>query len=231
MGREEGDAPVERNVETVVERDVLVAAEAFAREQHSRDSSGHDWWHIARVRTLARAIAREEGADAYVCELAALLHDVADAKLAGDDATGQRRVRDWLETHGVAPDVTAHVMEIIVTMSFAGGNRPPMRTLEGRVVQDADRLDAIGAIGIARAFAFGGSRGRAMHDPGERPRTYADKAEYNASGAATITHFHEKLLLLKDRMNTPYARRLAEQRHRYMLAFLDEFAAEWDGER
>jgi uncharacterized protein len=221
----------ERQTHVNVERDILTAAEAFAREQHSRDSSGHDWWHIARVRTLAQSIAREEGADVYVCALAALLHDVADAKIAGDDATGQRRVRDWLEAHGVAPDVTAYVMEIIATMSFAGGNRPPMRTLEGRVVQDADRLDAIGAIGIARAFAFGGSRGRALHDPGEQPRAYADKAEYSASGAATITHFHEKLLLLKDRMNTAYARRLAEGRHRYMLAFLDEFAAEWDGER
>jgi uncharacterized protein len=231
MGREEGQTHVDVGSESDVERDILTAAAAFAREQHSRDSSGHDWWHIARVRTLARAIAREEGADAYVCALAALLHDVADAKIAGDDATGQRRVRAWLEAHGVAPDVTAHVMEIIATMSFAGGNRPPMRTLEGRVVQDADRLDAIGAIGIARAFAFGGSRGRAMHDPDERPRAYAGKAEYSASGAATITHFHEKLLLLKDRMNTVYARRLAEDRHRYMLAFLDEFAAEWDGER
>jgi len=231
MANEEGDARVERDVETDVERGVLAAAEAFARAQHSRDSSGHDWWHIARVRTLAEVIAREEGADTYVCALAALLHDVADAKIAGDDETGQRRVRDWLEAHGVAPDVTAHVMEIIATMSFAGGNRPPMRTLEGRVAQDADRLDAIGAIGIARAFAFGGSRGRAMHDPAERARTYAGKAEYSASGAATITHFHEKLLLLKDRMNTAYARRLAEERHRYMLAFLDEFAAEWDGER
>ena len=210
---------------------ILADAEAFARDVLTGESSGHDWWHIARVRTLARAIAHEEGADAYVCVLAALLHDVADAKLAGDEETGQHRVRDWLETHDVVPDVTAHVMEIIATMSFAGGNRPPMRTLEGKVVQDADRLDAIGAIGIARAFAFGGSRGRAMHDPDERPRAYAGKTEYSASGAATITHFHEKLLLLKDRMNTAYARRLAEERHRYMLAFLDEFAAEWDGER
>jgi uncharacterized protein len=210
---------------------VLAATAAYVRAQLGGDSSGHDWWHIDRVTRLVRRIAREEGADAYACELAALLHDIADAKIAGDEETGQRRVRGWLEAQSVEPEVTAHVMEIVATLSFGGGNRPPMRTLEGRVVQDADRLDAIGALGIARAFAFGGSRGRLLYDPAEAPRTYASKAEYHASGASTIMHFHEKLLLLKDRMNTAYARRLAEVRHAYMLAFLDEFAAEWEGER
>ena len=210
---------------------ILAAAEVFVRERLAGDSSGHDWWHIARVRNLARAIAREEGANPFICELAALLHDVADDKIAGSEEAGQALVRDWLDTHSVAPDAAARVMEIIATMSFGGGNRPPMRTLEGRVVQDADRLDAIGAIGVARAFAYGGSRGRALWDPDEAPREYASKAAYRASGSSTINHFHEKLLLLKDRMNTAYARRLAERRHAYMLAFLDEFGAEWQGER
>jgi len=210
---------------------VLAAAEVFAREALSRDSSGHDWWHVARVRRLARIIAREEGADGYICELAALLHDVADYKIAGDEETGLRRVREWLASQPVAQVVSEHVVEIIATLSFGGGNRPPMATLEGGVVQDADRLDALGAIGIARAFAFGGSRGRALFDPDEAPRSYTSKAAYHASTSSTINHFHEKLLLLKDRMNTAYARWLAEARHRYMLAFLEEFAAEWEGER
>ncbi|MFI5272162.1 MAG: HD domain-containing protein [Ktedonobacterales bacterium] len=215
---------------TDVER-VLAAAEAFVREQLAHDSSGHDWWHIARVRNLTRTLARAEGADRFVCELAALLHDVADDKIAGSEEAGERLVREWLLAHAVAAPVVAQVMEIITTMSFGGGNRPAMRTLEGRVVQDADRLDAIGAVGVARAFAYGGSRGRTLWDPGEAPRSYASKDAYRTSQSSTINHFHEKLLLLKDRMNTDYARRLAQQRHTYMLAFLDEFAAEWDAER
>ncbi len=210
---------------------LLRDAEAFARAELSADSSGHDWWHIDRVTRLVRRIASEEGADVFACTLAALLHDIADYKIAGDEAAGQRRVREWLAGHGASADTIARVMEIITTLSFGGGNRAPMRTLEGRVVQDADRLDALGAIGIARAFAFGGSRGRAMYTPDESPRAYASQAEYHASTASTIAHFHEKLLLLKDRMNTPFARKLAEERHRYMEAFLREFAREWDGER
>lgn len=219
-------------IERDMDRDRIIAeAEAFARVELSRDSSGHDWWHIYRVTQLARRIAVEEAADVYLCTLAALLHDIADYKIAGDEETGLRRVRDWLESHGVESAVTEHVMDIIATMSFGGGNRPPMRTLEGCVVQDADRLDAIGAMGIARAFAFGGSRGRPLYDPAESARSYASKEEYQASGASTIMHFHEKLLLLKDRMNTAFARRLASDRHAYMEAFLREFAAEWEGER
>ena len=209
---------------------ILTRAAAFVRQELSNDSSGHDWWHIHRVVNLARVIAREEGADPFVCELAALLHDIADYKIAGDEATGLRHVHDWLDAEGVEAAATGHVMEIIATMSFGGGHRPPMTTLEGRVVQDADRLDAIGAIGIGRAFAFGGSRGRALYDPDEGPQQYASKEAYQASGSSTINHFYEKLLLLKDRMNTSYARRLAEQRHRFMKAFLDEFAREWSGE-
>jgi uncharacterized protein len=210
---------------------VLAAAEEYARRELHHEGSGHDWRHIERVRNLARIIAREEGADLYICELAALLHDLADAKVAGDEATGQRRVSGWLVAHEVEPSVTERVMEIIATMSFAGGNRPPMTTLEGRVVQDADRLDAIGAVGVARTFAYGGSRGRLLYDPDIPPQTPTSAEAYHASDAPTLNHFYEKLLLLKDRMNTAYARRLAEERHAYMEAFLAEFYAEWDGER
>lgn len=214
-----------------MDQDILLSEAAqFARQQLERDSSGHDWWHIQRVIKLARDIAREEGADEFICELAALLHDVADYKIAGDEETGQRTVRDWLTSHGADDATLSAVMGIISTMSFAGGSRPPMATLEGKVVQDADRLDAIGAIGIARAFAFGGSRGRPLHVPGETARVYQSAAEYHRSTGSTITHFHEKLLSLKDRMNTTYARRLAEARHQYMERFLDEFAREWEGE-
>ncbi|HEV8193241.1 MAG TPA: HD domain-containing protein [Ktedonobacterales bacterium] len=215
---------------TEIDVQLLEKAEAFARAALAGDASGHDWWHVARVRMLARTIAREEGGDSFVCELAALLHDVADDKIAGDEATGLATVRNWLEMQKAAPDVTDAVMEIISTMSFSGGNKPPMRTLEGRVVQDADRLDALGAIGIARAFAFGGSRGRTLYDPEQPPREYASKAEYRASESPTINHFYEKLLLLRERMNTPFARRLAERRHHVMETYLDEFYAEWSGE-
>jgi uncharacterized protein len=215
----------------VEQADILAAAAAFAREALSHDSSGHDWWHVQRVVALARRIAHEEGADGFICELAALLHDVADYKIAGDEETGLRRVRDWLLAQDVDEPIREHVMQIIATMSFAGGSRPPVATLEGRVVQDADRLDAIGAIGIARAFAFGGSRGRALYDPADVAQVYTSSEAYRSNGKSTITHFHEKLLLLKDRMQTAYARRLAETRHRYMQAFLDEFSAEWNGER
>jgi uncharacterized protein len=210
---------------------VLAAAEDYARDELRHEGSGHDWRHIERVRKLARTIGLEEGADLYVCELAALLHDLADAKIAGDEVTGQRRVRDWLATRGAESSAIERVMEIIATMSFAGGGRLPMTTLEGRVVQDADRLDAIGAVGIARTFAFGGSRGRLLYDPDIPPQAHASAEAYHANDAPTINHFYEKLLLLRDRMNTPYARRLADGRHRYMETFLAEFYAEWGGER
>jgi uncharacterized protein len=210
---------------------ILAAAEDYARTELRSEGSGHDWRHIERVRNLARTIALEEGADRYVCELAALLHDLADAKVAGDEVTGQRRVHDWLVAQEAEPSAIERVMEIIATMSFAGGARPAMTTLEGRVVQDADRLDAIGAVGVARTFAYGGSRRRLLYDPDIPPQTHVSAEAYHASDGPTINHFYEKLLLLKDRMNTAYARRLAEGRHAYMEAFLAEFYAEWHGKR
>ena len=210
---------------------LLAEAEAFARAALAHDSSGHDWSHVERVRRVARTLAREEGADGFICELAALLHDVADYKIAGDEATGLARVRDWLAAHESDAATTERVMQIIATMSFAGGERPAMTTLEGQIVQDADRLDAIGAVGVARAFAYGGAKGRAMYDPAQPPRERMSVEEYRAQPAPTINHFYEKLLLLKDRLNTGHARRLAEERHQFMLGFLDQFYAEWEGRR
>lgn len=212
---------------------ILLRAEQFIREKLSEDSSGHDWWHIDRVRRNALHIAREEGADLYVVELAALLHDVADWKFHdGDDSIGPRTARDWLTRHEVPADVIDHVCEIIATVSFKGAGVPTaMATIEGKCVQDGDRLDAIGAVGIARAFAFGGHFGRAMYDPDVPPEQHQTFAAYKSKGGPTINHFYEKLLLLKDRMQTSAGRRLAIVRHQFMEQFLDQFFGEWRGDR
>ena len=210
---------------------VIARTEAHVRERLGGEATGHDWWHAHRVRQLALRIGREEGADPYVIELAALLHDLADWKFhAGDEEAGGRQVVAWLGELGVDPDVVEHVREIARDLSYKGaGVATPMRTIEGAVVQDADRLDAIGAIGIARAFAYGGARGRALHDPDVPSQLHGTAAEYKANTGPTTNHFPEKLFLLKDRMNTAAARRIAEERHRFMERFLDTFFAEWEG--
>ncbi len=197
------------------------------------DGSGHDWWHCYRVWQLARTIADAEGADRTVVELGALLHDIADWKFhGGDESAGPREARAFLEQHAAEPDTVDSVCEIIATVSYKGAGVPtPMRTLEGQVVQDADRLDAIGAMGIARAFAYGGNRDRLMYHPDEPPVMHQSFEEYKKNKGHTINHFYEKLLLLKDRMNTATGRSLAESRHRFMEAYLQQFFEEWDGKR
>jgi uncharacterized protein len=214
-------------------REHLQAAEAFVKERLAGDSSGHDWWHIERVRQVALAIGREERVDLYIVELAALLHDVADWKFAGGDSSaGPREVRAWLDSRGIEAAVSEHVCQIIEQLSFKGaGVATPMSTVEGKVVQDADRLDAIGAVGIARAFAYGGAKGRALHDPSEPPQMHASFAAYKQNAGPTLNHFYEKLMLLKDRMNTAAGKRLAAERQQFMQAFLDQFLSEWDGQR
>jgi uncharacterized protein len=210
--------------EEVVERTA-----AFVRSRLHSDSSGHDWWHVERVRGLALRLGRREGADEYVTELAALLHDVSDYKFNGGDLDEGSRVsyhllRDLGETEACARSVA----DIVRNVSFRGaGSVSGMRTIEGMVVQDADRLDAMGAIGIARAFAYGAVKGEAMFDPGQEPHLHADEAEYLARDGSTINHFHEKLLLLKDRMNTESGRFLAEKRHQVLKGFVHDFLAEW----
>jgi uncharacterized protein len=197
----------------------------------SGEGSGHDWWHVYRVWQSAIRIGEGEGADLYVVQIAALLHDLGDQKFQGGDETvGPRMAREWLESLDAAPVVIDHVCEIIRDLSFKGANvQTPMRTLEGRVVQDADRLDAIGAIGIARAFAYGGHKGRELYDPNVPPEIHGSFEAYKSSSAPTINHFYEKLLLLKEGMNTDTARRAAEERHRFMESFLAQFYAEWEG--
>ena len=201
------------------------------RQKLEGEGSGHDWWHIYRVWKMARHIGNEENADMFVIELTALLHDIADWKFNdGDDTVGPRVAREILVTHGVPENITNHVCEIISTMAFKGaGVKTEMQTLEGKVVQDADRLDAVGAIGIARTFAYGGHKGRAMYNPEQKPVMHQTKEEYIQNEGPTINHFYEKLLLLKDRMNTQTAKRLAEGRHRFMEEYLDRFFKEWGG--
>jgi uncharacterized protein len=210
---------------------ILRQARTYVQAELARDSSGHDWWHIYRVTELAKRIGAAEKADLFVCELAALLHDIADEKLNASAEAGLDKVKNWLEAHAVPDAEREHVMEIIGTISFKGGNNKPVRTLEACVVQDADRLDAIGAMGIARVFAYAGWKGHLMHDPAQAPRTELSPEAYRNGQNTAINHFYEKLLKLKDLMNTHTARQLAEDRHRFMEMYLEQFYREWEGER
>lgn len=210
---------------------IITNTTEFVKERLKNDATGHDWWHIHRVVNIAANLAHSEGADAFVVKLAALLHDVADWKFfEGTHAEAIAVPRNWLNSLGVEKEVTDHVCEIIENISFKGaGVATPMRTIEGKVVQDADRLDAIGAVGIARAFAYGGSKGREMFNPAVLPEMHQSFNDYKKNQGTTINHFHEKLLLLKDRMNTKNGRILALKRHEYMLGFLQQFESEWEG--
>jgi len=212
--------------------ELLEATASHIRRLLAGDSSGHDWWHIDRVRRNALRVAREEGADLFLVELAALLHDIADWKFhGGDEAAGPRAAREWLIRCDADPDVIDQVCEIIAGLSFKGaGVATEMPTLEGRCVQDGDRLDAIGAVGIARAFAFGGHFGRPMYDPEIPPEQHQSFQAYKTKSGPTINHFYEKLLLLKNRMQTAAGRRLAQERHWFMERFLDQFFLEWKGD-
>jgi uncharacterized protein len=197
----------------------------------SGDGTGHDWWHVYRVWKMAERIGRAEEAELLVVELAALLHDIADWKLHDGDLTvGPTRARDWLDSLGLDASISDHVCQIIASISFKGAavEQPPL-SLEGQVVQDADRLDAMGAIGIARAFAYGGAKGRAIYDPAVPPTEHRTAEAYLKSGGHTINHFYEKLLLLKDRMNTATGRTVAEERHRFMEDYLRRFLEESKG--
>lgn len=203
----------------------------FVEDKLSGDGSGHDWWHIFRVWTLAKKIAVEEKAQVEIVELGALLHDIADWKFHdGDDSIGPAIAREFLNNQNVEPNVSDSVVEIISTVSYKGaGVATPMKTLEGKIVQDADRLDAIGALGIARTFAYGGYKNRLIYHPDEKPVLHKSYEDYKKNEGHTINHFYEKLLLLKERMNTNTGKRIAEGRHKFMQSFLDQFYREWDG--
>ena len=203
---------------------------AQIRRRFVGESSGHDWYHIQRVWKLTQQIAAREGANLEIAELGALVHDIADWKFcAGDETVGPREARRLLSDEGVPGDVIEAVADIVATISFKGaGVTTAMKTLEGQCVQDADRLDAMGAIGIARCFAYGGHAGRAMYDPDVHPTMHATAEAYKSAKGPSLNHFHEKLFLLKDRMNTASGRAMAEERHRYMMEFVDRFLHEWN---
>lgn len=212
--------------------DIIKLTEQYVHEKLDGEGTGHDWWHIHRVRNLALAIAQTEQADLFVVELAALLHDIADWKFHhGDQEIGPQTARAWLLSHNVDLATINHVCTIIKDISFKGAHvATPMKSIEGQIVQDADRLDALGAIGIARCFAYGGSRNQVMYDPHQKPIMHANFEEYKNKSNITINHFYEKLLLLKDRLNTQAARTIAYERHKFMEQFLNQFFTEWNSE-
>lgn len=204
----------------------------FVKEVLSDAEGGHDWWHIYRVWKLSKHIAQTENVDIFVVELGALLHDIADYKFHnGDEEIGPRKAREFLSSLDVREDVIIHIEKIISNISFKGGKHTQkFKSPELDVVQDADRLDAMGAIGIARTFNYGGYKGREIYNPEIKPNLNMTKDEYKSSNVSTINHFYEKLLLLKDRMNTNTGKSMAEHRHKFMEQFLDEFYKEWNGE-
>ena len=206
---------------------------AYVKKTLAGAEGGHDWFHIERVWKNAKLIASGEECDLEVVELAALLHDIADSKFhGGDEEIGPKKAREYLTTAGIEQRKIDHIVAIIENVSFKGGhNARNHSSIELDIVQDADRLDAIGAIGIARTFNYGGFKNRTIYDPAIAPNLNMTKEEYKKSAAPTINHFYEKLLLLKDLMNTVSGKRIAEQRHQYMEGFLDQFYSEWNGRK
>lgn len=213
--------------------EIIQATIQFVKNELKGAEGGHDWWHIQRVWKNARLIAQDESVNIFIVELAALLHDIADSKFYnGDENIGTEKAKKFLESLNVEKQIIVEVSKIIKNISFKGGNfSSDYNSLELAVVQDADRLDALGAIGIARAFNYGGFKNREIYNPGILPDLNMNKEAYKKSTAPTINHFYEKLLLLKDRMNTATGKKLAEKRHRFIDVFLEQFYQEWNGEK
>lgn len=212
---------------------LIEATKSFVKNRLIDAEGGHDWFHTLRVYNNALLIAKDEPVDELIVALGALLHDIADSKFHdGDESIGPKVAREFLFSHNADSIVIEHIIKIIENVSFKGGNiNQEFSSPELDVIQDADRLDAIGAIGIARCFNYGGFKNRALYDPDIKPNLSMSKEEYKRSNAPTINHFYEKLLLLKDRMNTKTGKILAESRHDYMKSFLEEFYAEWNGKK
>lgn len=209
-----------RNIEKIVEQAL------------SKEGTGHDWWHIVRVRNNAKAILQKEKADVFVVDLAVLLHDVGDRKVIDKEEDDHTIAKEYLERESVSKEIIDHVMFIIENMSFSKSldSKREDVSLEFQVVQDADRLDALGAIGIARAFIYGGSKGRPMYDPTKQAQKTDTTENYRKHDSSTFHHFEEKLLKLKDLMNTKTGKEIAQNRHEYMLSYTDRFLKEWNGE-
>ncbi len=210
------------------EKQILKETERFIRSFFEVDGSGHDWWHIHRVRNLSLTIAATEGGNLFVIEMAALLHDLDDWKLVSTGS--ENRTKGWLKKFDIPKSVSNQIFEVIEQVSFKGARvETKADSVEAKIVQDADRLDAIGAIGIARTFAYGGNKGRLLYDPAVKPQLHASFEAYKNNSGPTINHFYEKLLLLKDRLNTKTAGIIAEKRHEFMKEYLDHFFWEWEG--
>lgn len=217
----------------MINPDLIPRTILFVKEKLENAEGGHDWFHIERVYKNTLLIAKNEACDTAIVQLGALLHDIADSKFHnGDETVGPRVAREFLESENVDEEIIEHVVNIIENISYKGGNfEKKFTSIELNVVQDADRLDAIGAIGIARTFNYGGFKNRTLYNPEIAPNSSMTKEEYKNNDSPTLNHFYEKLLLLKDKMNTATGKQIAQERHRYMEGFLAQFYAEWEGEK
>ena len=208
---------------------IIEKTNEFGKETLYGEGSGHDWFHIERVYNLSRYLAEKENADSFIVEMAALLHDIDDWKFSSSNDTNTTNTEVFLRKIQVNEEELIKIIKIINTISFKGGVvDSSQETIEGKAVQDADRLDAIGAIGIARTFAYGGNKNRVIYDPNIKPINFTSLEEVKSENNHTINHFYEKLLKLKDLMNTKSAKEIAEKRHKYMEEFLNEFYSEWN---
>ncbi|MBU8893249.1 MAG: HD domain-containing protein [Bacteroidales bacterium] len=209
--------------------EIIEKTSEFVKGKLEGDSSGHDWWHIFRVWNMSKKICKKEGGELFTIEMAALLHDVADWKFYENENEGLQLIREFLLELKIDKEIINDIIEIVRNVSFKGaGVADKMNTLEGMIVQDADRLDAIGATGVARTFAFGGKFGNEIYNPEIKIKHHNNFEEYKNDKGTTINHFYEKLLLLKDRMHTDTAKQIAKQRHLFMEVFLEQFYNEWE---
>lgn len=210
---------------------IIEKTEAFVRNELGEDATGHDWFHVDRVRKNAIHICKnEKQGDPFIIEMAALLHDIPDEKINESVDKGKAKLYSFLQTITLSNEEQAHIIQIIESISYKGGKKTELESVEAKIVQDADRLDAIGAIGIARVFAYGGKKGQLIYDPNIQVRKEMTEEEYRKGKSTSIHHFYEKLLILKDLLNTDVAKRMAESRHQSMVLFLEQFYREWEGQ-
>jgi uncharacterized protein len=210
---------------------MIQATENFVRNELGEDSTGHDWFHVDRVRNNSLNIWKEEkSGDPFIIEMSALLHDISDEKLNENTKKGEEKLASFLQTVDLSTKEKQFITQIIESISFRGGRKIELPSIEAKIVQDADRLDAIGAIGIARAFAYGGKKGQTIYDPEISVREQMSLEDYRNGKSTSIHHFYEKLLKIKAMLNTETAKKVAENRHQFMKAFLEEFFKEWNGQ-
>lgn len=208
----------------------ISSIETWVKDQLMNETTGHDWYHIKRVTNLSKELLKSEAADEFIVMASALLHDIPDEKLVEDVDASMKDIENFLVSIDVDQSVIQEIFTIISTISFKGGHGDKLTSIEACIVQDADRLDAIGAIGIARTFQYGGAKGQAMYDPELAVRDDMSAKEYRQGNSTSVNHFYEKLLLLKDKLNTKRAKEIAEERENFMKLFLDHFFKEWNGE-